>query len=183
MKRKFPFLLTILCIIVLTACTSTTNTTPTTLFPTETSSDGAPPPASLEINGTTQIAGVGTYCWSGPTSSGEMVNACADMIGVPTEHDPLISSSPVIAQLSLPLSEAPSQLALSAFEVSNAHELPETAQGYRWWSYTEGFTSQLPLQTSQEINVELEPGLYVFYVFAVWEGKGEVSYGFLVEVN
>jgi hypothetical protein len=183
MKRKSPFLLTFLSILLLTACTSTTNTTPTISFPTQTPSDSTPPPASLEINDTTQIAGIGTYCWSGPTDSGEVVNVCADMIGIPTQHDPLTSSSPVVGLLTLPLAEAPSQLSLSAFEVSRAHELPETAQGYRWWSYTEGFTSQLPLQTSQEINVELEPGLYVFYVFAVWEGKGDVSYGFLVEVN
>jgi len=105
-----------------------------------------------------------------------------DKVGIPTAQDPLRSSSPVKGRLSLPLAEVPNQLTLSAFQVTSAHELPETAGGYRWWTYTEGYTSELSPQTSQEINLELDPGLYVFYVFAVWEGKGDVSYGFLVEV-
>lgn len=154
-----------------------------TLPPAAMPSDGSPPPASLEIDGATQTAGVGTYCWSGLTASGETVNVCADKIGIPTDRNPLSSSSPVTARLSLPLAESPSQLSLSAFQVSSAHELPDTVGGYRWWSYTEGFTSELSLQPSQEIHLELAPGLYVFYVFAVWEGKGDVSYGFLVEVQ
>jgi hypothetical protein len=187
MNRLLNVLFSLLAIGSLASCTAAMNPRddPPTRTPTPaaTPSDGSPPPASLEIDGVTQTAGVGTYCWSGQTASGETVNACADMIGIPTDPDPLISSSPVTARLSLPLAESPSQLSLSAFQVSSAHELPDTARGYRWWTYAEGFTSQLPLETSQEINLELEPGLYVFYVFAVWEGKGDVSYGFLVEVK
>ena len=183
MKRILQLLVTLVALVSLTACATGTTPTSSPNIPAANPPDGSPPPATLEIDGSTQTAGVGTYCWNGLTASGETVNACADMIGIPTEHDPLISSSPVTARLNLPLAEAPSQLSLSAFQVSSAHELPDSARGYRWWTYTEGFTSELPLQTSQEINLELEPGLYVFYVFAVWEGKGDVSYGFLVQVN
>jgi len=185
MKKPIYILLIVASLVSLTACTAgaTPSGFPNTPSAVMDPSDGSPPPATLEIDGMAQVAGVGTYCWSGPTASGETVNACADKIGIPTARDPLHSSSPVTARLSLPLAESPSQLTLSAFQVSSIHELSETAGGYRWWTYTEGFTSELSPQTSQEINLELEPGLYVFYVFAVWEGKGDVSYGFLVEVK
>jgi len=187
MNRLLNILFFLLTIGSLASCTTVTNLTRVSPTPVPTlagtPSDGSPPPAVLEIDGVTQTAGVGTYCWSGQTASGETVSACADMIGIPTAPEPLIASSPVMARLSLPLAEPPSQLSLSAFQVSSVHELPDTAGEYRWWSFTEGFTSELSLQTSQEINLELEPGLYVFYVFAVWDGQGDVSYGFLVEVQ
>ena len=47
----------------------------------------------------------------------------------------------------------------------------------------EGLSRELALETSQEVTLEQDPGLYVFYVFAVWKGKGDVSYGVLVAVK
>ncbi len=40
----------------------------------------------------------------------------------------------------------------------------------------------MPLERESVINLSLEPGLYVMNVFVKWEGKGDVSYGFLVKV-
>jgi len=145
--------------------------------------DQIPPSAKLTINGTTQTSGVGTYCWNFKTGNEESVDACADKIGIPTAIDPLKASSPVKGQLTLPLSDPPSQLVLTAFHALPTLELPEKTGGYRWWNFTEGYISPLSLQASQEINIKLDRSQYVFYVFAVWEGKGDVSYGFLVNVE
>ncbi len=64
-----------------------------------------PPNAILSINGTEQISGIGSYCWS---ESGPGV--CADMIGIITPRDPLAASSHFTAHLSLPLREPPQEL-------------------------------------------------------------------------
>lgn len=179
----------VLVIGTLIACAPATNTeqstapTPASLF--QNPADTSPPPATLTINGATQTAGVGTYCWNTPTSPSESVEACVDKVGVPTAPDPLRSSSPVNGILTLPLNDPPTQLVLSIFPASDVNEikLPDATGDNRWWNFIEGYTSKLSLQTSQEIHQQLQPGLYVFYVFAVWEGKGDVSYGFLVEVK
>ena len=174
MKR---FLLTLLTFALIVGCTAETPTvTPTDLPDTDPLAD-APPPATLEIGGTVQTAGVGTYCWSGAS-----VAACVDKIGIPTAPDPLKTSSPVTALLTLPLEQPPTQVSLTIFPAAD-NELPDTFGGYRWWSFVEGYISMLEPQTEQDIQAELEPGLYIFYVFVVWEGKGDVSYGFLVEVE
>lgn len=207
MKNLFHASVAILLTIILSACATGTPLPPTELpetslfgdahpSPTPLSNDshplttspsnGSPPPATLTINGTTQTAGVGTYCWRTGTSSTESVEACVDKVGVPTASDPLKASSPVHGTLTLPLNDPPTQLVLTVFPASNANEikLPDDTGNHRWWSFIEGYVSQLALQTSQEIKQDLQqPGLYVFYVFAVWEGKGDVSYGFLVEVK
>lgn len=44
-------------------------------------------------------------------------------------------------------------------------------------------TYRQPFEHEPEFNLSLPPGLYVMNVFAKWEGKGDVSYGFLVLVN
>jgi len=113
------------------------------------------------------------------------MDACVDKVGVPTARNPLSSVSPVTALLTLPLNDPPTQLVLTVFPASNVNEIksPDITGDHRWWNFIEGYISQLALQTSQEIKQELQPGLYVFYVFAVWDGKGDVSYGFLVEVK
>jgi len=205
MKKTFHYS-AILITIFLSACTSqpatasvpnintnptvSINTDPTvanpganTEVPPSNLPDQSPPPATLTINGISQTSGVGTYCWNGTTATGESVNACADKIGIPTAVDPLKANSPVKGQLSLPLIDSPSQLVLTAYQALPALELSDKAGGYRWWNFTEGFISPLSLQASQEINIKLDRGLYVFYVFAVWESKGDVSYGFLVDVK
>ena len=148
-------------------------------------SDGSPPPASLEIDGATQTAGVGSYCWNSQTGTGEAVGMCVDKIGIPTVRDPLLATSPLKARLILPLADSPTQLNLSVFPATEDNEVivGGGAEEFRYWMPAEGLSRELAHETSQEITMELEPGLYVFYVFAVWEGKGDVSYGFLVEVK
>ena len=48
-----------------------------------------PPGASLTVNGQTQTAGIGAYCWT--TTTGDAVTtACAKLDGVPTAREPLV---------------------------------------------------------------------------------------------
>ena len=188
MNKPRYVVFTILAIGMLAACTLVTNMEDNvfpTLTPVENPPDGSPPPATLEIDGETQVAGVGSYCWSSPTGAGESVSMCADKIGLPTVSDPLISSSPVTARLILPLDDPLKQLTLSVFQATSSHEvkLEVDTDQFRYWMPGAGTNRELDLQTEQEIVLELDPGLYVFYVFAVWEDKGDVSYGFLVEVK
>ena len=203
--NKTPYShIAILIVIFVSACTSpvtppaiTPNPNPDSYFdttpvaspnantdiPLPTPIDQSPPPAILTIKGISQTSGVGTYCWNTKTATGESVNACADKIGIPTAIDALKATSPVKGQLVLPLNDPPSQLVLTAYQALPALELPEKTGGYRWWHFNEGYITPLSLQASQEINVKLDRGLYIFYLFAVWEGKGDVSYGFLVRVD
>ncbi|HEU0297194.1 MAG TPA: hypothetical protein VFR47_30920 [Anaerolineales bacterium] len=133
----------------------------------------------------TQTAGVGSYCWNSKTATGEAVGMCVDKIGLPTVKDPLIAASPVKARLTLPLTDLPTQLGLSIFPATEGKEVKMDggSEEFSYWMPAEGLNRELVLQTSQEITLELVPGLYVFYVFAGWEDKGDVSYGFLVEVK
>lgn len=184
MNRLLNTLFSLYVIGSLAACTAAM--TPTELPPTPTPtpaaqpSDGSPPPASLEIDGVTQTAGVGTYCWTSATTG-----MCVDKIGLPTVKDPLVATSPVKARLTLPLADAPTQLALSVFPASEGNEVKVDGgdEAFLYWMPAEGLSRELALETSQEITLELDPGLYVIYVFAVWEEKGDVSYGFLAEVQ
>src|SRR5689334_23572582 len=69
-----------------------------------------PPPATLTINGETQTAGIGSYCWTDPSSTPN-VGLCADMAGLPTVHEPLVSvETPFTAMIHLPLDAPPDSL-------------------------------------------------------------------------
>jgi len=144
-----------------------------------TSNDIIPPPATLEINGNLQTSAIGTYCWSE-----EKGGVCADMIGIPTPMEALTISSPVMAHLSLPIDASPTVLLLTVIPVTEKDEMQVNASSYRWWNFeAEGRRSELPLQSKQDIQVDLDPGLYVWNIQVWWDQKGDVIYGFLVEVQ
>jgi hypothetical protein len=139
-----------------------------------------PPPAILKIDGKEQISGVGSYCWT------ETWNAlCADMIGIPTAQEPLIASSPFTAHLRLPLQEPPYELQLDVIRVNDEDQINLSARGWRWWDIrdTQRKNFTLTLESEQDIELSLEPGLYVLSIGAWWTEKGSASYGFLVEVR
>ncbi len=138
-----------------------------------------PPPAILKIEGKEQISGIGSYCWKGTWKA-----LCADMIGIPTAQEPLIVSSPFTAHLRLPLQEPPSELQLDVIQVTEQDELNLSARGWRWWNTwdLQGKRFTLPLEREQDIELSLEPGLYVLSIEA-WLAKGSANYGFLVKVQ
>jgi hypothetical protein len=138
-----------------------------------------PSPATLKIDGKEQISGIGSHCWTGTWKA-----LCADMVGIPTALEPLIASPTFSANLRLPLQEPPYELRLDVIRVKYEHELNLSARGWRWWDTRDmqGKNFTLPLESEQDIELSLEPGLYVLGVGAWWFEKGSASYGFLVEV-
>jgi hypothetical protein len=141
-----------------------------------------PPSAVLQIDGRTQVAGVGSYCWSEPSGSSETVTVCADMIGIPTAEKPLPASSSFRARLDLPLDRPPETLGLDVISVTD-EDLVETRDNLHWWRPKPGEHHDLPRQVPYEFSLDLEPGRYVLSVFARWPDRGDVNYGFLVEVG
>ncbi len=137
-----------------------------------------PPPAILKIDGKEQISGIGSYCWKGTWKA-----LCVDYAGIPTAQEPLLASSPFTAHLLLPLQEPPYELQLDVIKVTEKDELNLSARGWRWWRFKEGKRFTQPLERESDIELPLEPGLYVLSIEAWWKDKGSASYGFLVKVQ
>ena len=143
-------------------------------------SSGEPPAAILQIGEDQQVSGIGSYCW--PTES-EGVGLCADMIGIPTSPDPIQVESPFTAQFTIPLTTPPDTMVLSITPLEAADEIDSEVGGMRWWSPHPTDQFDLPLTPPHEIELSLEPGLYLLNVFTQWQELGDVSYGFLTEVS
>jgi len=146
-----------------------------------------PPLADLTIGEQHQTAGLGSYCWRGPneTNDGGMRAACADMIGLPTAHEPLQVDSPFSAKFRFGVERSPSELHLGIFPVEAEDQIETRDRGNRWWRPNRALEEQavLPLAQETSTDISLEPGLYVFEIFGKWPDSGTVSYGFLVEVR
>jgi len=134
-----------------------------------------PPRATLEIGGLKQRAGLGGFCW---------LSSCRDGGGIPTSSIPLVTQSPVLAHLRLPLVEAPSSLSLAIMEVLPPAAPSENRDSLVW--STEDLSWQpdrLSLQREQELSLFLEPGFYVLIIDAAWEEYGDTNYAFFLEVR
>jgi hypothetical protein len=142
------------------------------------SAGAAPPPALLDINGNGQISEIGSYCWS----EGDR-GTCADYIDIQTPKEPLITSPTYTAHLSLPLQEPPEDVQINIIRVTDEDELKEGTNRTRSWLFKDGNYTRLPAESETDINLSLEPGLYVLNVMARWKDKGSASYGFLLEAQ
>ena len=140
-----------------------------------------PPPATLTIDGAQQLSGIGTSCWS----TVDLGAICADYFGVPTPADPLPASSSITATLQLAVQTPPTSLSLAVFAVSPEMDLlPDNLDSASWPFPGEyDLRRELRLESRTQFELALDPGLYVFSIFAVWEHLGDVNYGFLVEVR
>lgn len=145
------------------------------------SASADPPPALLKINGNEQTSGIGNNCWK---VENETFSLCTDYAGIITQIEPLLTKSPFIANLRLPLQEPPEELGYMARKVTDENELKSEAKGARVWVFegSEGNWYKLPSERESDINLSLEPGLYVLDVGAEWKEKGSTTYGFLVQV-
>ncbi len=142
-----------------------------------------PPTASLTIvksdYGINSSQGFGSYClkdiWIGP---------CKDNTGILTLQEPLPVGSPFTAHLLLPFEEAPEELQLNVIPVTDKDKL-KGGEEHAWqlWRFQEGKRFVLPLEHEQDIDLSLEPGLYVLKIGGRWNEKGNLSYGFLLEVQ
>ncbi len=97
----------------------------------------------------------------------------------------MITRSPFTAHLTLPLQESPEELRFSATRVTDDDELKEAVNDVRAWRFegNHGDWNKLLSVRESDMNISLEPGLYVLNVFVKWEEKGDVFYGFLVQVD
>lgn len=169
MSKKL-FTLILLTMVFLSACGSA-------------GSGSEPPPAKLTINGQTQVAGVGTYCWQETKLSGQGTGVCADMIGIPTPATPLPARVGAEAELELPISDDPAGLFVTVVPVTADGTMENDFDENSWWQYQEGETVEVQLTSRQNFALDFEPGLYLITVQARWDGLGDVIYGFLVELN
>jgi len=96
-----------------------------------------------------------------------------------------LNNSPevICPYLRLPIQEPPYDLRLNAVRVKDEDELNFSARGWHWWKEREEKLFTLHLEREQDIELSLEPGLYVLSIGAWWKDKGSASYGFLVEVR
>ncbi|HEY9205497.1 MAG TPA: hypothetical protein VIO58_06205 [Candidatus Methanoperedens sp.] len=137
-----------------------------------------PPPATLTINGKEQVSGIGSYCWNEGFRS-----TCADYGGIPTPDEPLNAGSQTTAYLSLPVKVPPQELSMQVIQVTENNSLEFRSAGQLLWSPVVGKEYTLPLESKQDLNLTLEPGLNVIVVFPDWKKEDNASYGFLVKVQ
>jgi heat shock protein HslJ len=141
-----------------------------------------PPPATLTIGGRTQTGGLGSYCWGSGGYSSSGPGMCADTMGIITPRQVLAApEAGFTAHLELGLEAAPAELLLRIMPA----ETTDVIEGDTWraWRPDEADDYRLPLEQNPAIELRLEPGLYVFHIFVIWQGYGDVSYGFLVQVG
>jgi hypothetical protein len=136
-----------------------------------------PPPILLKIDGNEQTGGFIASCWN---------SICADTFSINTPAEPLLTRSPFTAHLRLPLQEPPEKLGFIAAQVTDINELDQgerATYGGRAWNieWNEWRSYNVSLERESDINLSLEPGLYVLTVDAHWK-KGSAAYGFLVQV-
>jgi hypothetical protein len=141
-----------------------------------------PPEAILEIDGQTQVSGVGSYCWTAVTAEGATLAACADTFGTITSEEPLSVPGTFTARIRLALEEEPVELVLRLWPVGGLAESATPHPGWRAWQPQDGERYVLSPEQEPEVALNLAPGLHVLDLFVRWEG-GDVSYGFLVEVQ
>ncbi len=144
------------------------------------SQTSSPPPATLEIDGKTQTAGIGSYCWSDRANAAQEV--CVDLEGVPTAREALIAANtPYQARFRLPLGTPPDSLYIAVLPAGV--EIVGGANDVRLWTPGAGWAGELPLKNEIDYEFQEGPGLYILQLSAHWKNFGDASYGFLVQVG
>jgi hypothetical protein len=147
--------------------------------PDPTQHQNEPPPAWLTIDGASQESGIGTYCWN---ESGSLVT-CADKLGIPTQPTALKATPLAFLQFELALEEDPSFVDLAVTSVVETDVIPSDTGSWIWWEINRlGGRFSLALVSDPQIELTLEPGLNVLALTVGWPEKGDVTYGFLVDV-
>ncbi len=138
-----------------------------------------PPRAMLTVGGETQEAGVGSYCWDGVCRG--------HWDGWITPVEPLRVRSPMVGRLSIEVDPVPTDLYLSMHRFESHIGFPFGDGRFAVWppedSLQIGPRYLLPLARAQDLQLVRDPGLYVIWLSAFWKDIGDVSYGFLVEVE
>jgi hypothetical protein len=127
----------------------------------------APPGATLVIPGRAPVdGGIGTYCWDG---------FCRDLAGPVTNAAPIPMAGDGPFEIDFEHGD-PDQVQLTWFEAPGT--APQLQNGFLPWSISPATGERL-----DGFEAMPEPGLHLLSVFAVWEGEGDVTYGWYVEVE
>jgi hypothetical protein len=123
--------------------------------------------ATLQIAGAAPLqGGIGTYCWDG---------FCCDLAGPVTNVDPIPMAPGASFELQFAHGD-PDEVQLTWFAAPES--VPQPQNGFLAWSINPTTGEQL-----DGFEAVPEPGVYILSVFALWEGVGDVSYGWYVEVE
>ncbi len=150
-----------------------------TATPTRWWGDYEPPPlAHLTVLDETQEAAVSTYCWGG------FCDGPSD--GWLTPHEPLQLGSPFVGQFAVDEERVPTAMYLQLYRFASYVGEDHWSRAALWPAELAtplGPLYALPPARSQDVQLSRVPGLYVVSLRARWEDVGEVTYGFLVEVE
>jgi WD40 repeat protein len=143
----------------------------------------------MTVNGQTQEAGVGSYCWT--TNAGNAsTTTCAEQTGVPTAREPLVivDATSFTAHFNLEILTPPDSVILSVMPITPASEIPSADAGHRLWRTGSGWGAGLPLKTDIEYPFQAAEfangnGLYLAELSARWKNSGNVTYGFLMQIG
>jgi hypothetical protein len=138
-----------------------------------------PPSATLTIASLKQNAGMTAYCWQ----RGDGTSLCGDGFGVTTPIEPVPAGSTFTAEFEFLIDVPPESVGLSVFPAYQPVENAPESSDWRYWKAVPGEIFTLPSSQNPSIELTLEPGLYAFGLFADWLEYGNVSYGFLVDVE
>src|SRR5450759_1422222 len=143
----------------------------------------APPAAILTVNGVSQTAGIGSYCWI-DTNTHPANQVCSDLPGTLTSSKPLQTGTPYTAHFHLQEDYPPQSLIVSVMAISPTQEaMTAENNGFRLWKPTPGWGGSLPLKTDIEYEFQEGNGLYAIQLNAEWKDLGWVTYGFMVQVG
>lgn len=176
--------LALLIAVVLAACTdddsepAATPTMTATATPTAgpVTADTDRPPAGVVSDGEHEYPlGLGTHCWSGPTSG-----MCVDMIGVITPTEAVSIARGATLQLVGGLAEPSITVASISIWRAPAEPIDSGDFGAAW--QPESGESTLAMIGSQfMLPPELAPGRYILAINIVADPGGDAQYGLLVE--
>jgi len=146
-----------------------------------------PPGASLTVDGQTQLAGIGSYCWPNHIGSNPQTE-CQNVPGLYTSSEPLVvsDSASFTGHFHLDAQAPPDSVGLSVAPISPGDEIPSTDITRRLWRFGNGWGTDLPNESDAVYTFQpfvQGDGLYLVELDTLWKSSGSVDYGFLIQVG